>query len=270
MRLKILLERLPVFLRFYLRAQTIYQIHAPYLSNFILTAFDTNRLFYDFRIIEHYRRTLLLNQNLIPQNTHGDLHGQTGNKIAQLAKKSTGSQDYYECLYRICSFFKPKKILELGSCLGLSGLTLALGNREAEITTVEGNAFLANFCRETFETTLPGKINVINSSFAEFLKNNPRGGFDMVLIDGDHSYKPTLEYVKSIFHSTADNAVIIIDDIHWSPDMFKAWNEIINWPEIHCSLETYRLGFLFKSTRVTKGNFSYIPYPFKPWGIGLV
>ena len=48
----------------------------------------------------------------------------------------------------------------------------------------------------------------------------------MAFIDADHLEAPTLDYMRSILAAVAEEAVLVFDDIHWSPGMTAAWSTI--------------------------------------------
>lgn len=269
MSLKLIAERLQIYFSYYVKSKTVYQIHSPFVFDFLKIVFDAERIFYDFRTLEQCWRLIMDDEDEIPVSDFGFQHQQSLKRVKTFAAKSVSHPVHYELLYRLVYFLKPQKSLELGSCLGMSSFAMALGRKEQLLTTVEGNSFLAAYCKRIFEKYKVKNIQVLNLLFSDFLNNHPLDHYDLVFLDGDHNYEATLEYSKNILTSLPSHSVLVLDDIHWSKGMYRAWKEIIDWPEVHCSLETQRLGFLFKSPEITKGNFVYIPYGFKPWSIGL-
>ncbi|MBK9109149.1 MAG: class I SAM-dependent methyltransferase [Saprospiraceae bacterium] len=269
MNLKLFADRLEIYFNYYVKSKTIFQIHSPFIHHFLNAVFDADRIYYDFRTIEQYWRQIMDDAHEIPSSEFGSLHQQSLKQVKTFAAKAISQPSHYEILYRLVYYLKPQKSLELGSCLGMSSLAMALGNREQLLTTVEGNTFLAEYCKQTFDKYQINNIHVINLLFSEFLKDHQLESYNLVFLDGDHHYEATLKYSKRILASLSANSVFVLDDIHWSKGMNRAWKEIIHWPEVQCSLETQRLGFLFKSPKITKGNFVFIPYRFKPWSIGL-
>ena len=50
---------------------------------------------------------------------------------------------------------------------------------------------------------------------------------DLVFIDGNHKYKPTIRYTDMILEAVEGDIVLIYDDVRWSDGMEKAWLEIM-------------------------------------------
>lgn len=263
------LGRMKVYLEYYFKSKTIYNIHSPYLFELICFCFDKNRNYYDFRMIDQLYRRILADQSTITCSEFAASHGQQLLTISQMAHKASASLSHAALIYRIGLYFKPKCILELGTCVGISAMSLGLSVKQSKIYSVDGNVFLSSYA--TKNCTDAGLNNIVFRCdlFADFLNTNDLSQFDFVYLDGDHQYGPTLAYVRKLLTETDEEGIIILDDIHWSNGMYQAWKEIISWPECNCSLETQRLGFVFKSAKLSPGHFSYIPVKFKPWRLGL-
>lgn len=263
------LERLNVYVKYYLKSKTIYDIHSPFLFELIQFCFDQSRLYYDFKHIDQYCRKVYSDQSLIPPSEFASQHRQLNLSIEQIARKAGSSIIHAELLYRIGLYFKPKCILELGSCVGIATFSLGLSNKQSKIFSIEGNEYLCHYAQQSCAKAGLNHLHFKNEIFAHFLEDNDLSMIDFVYLDGDHKYEPTLKYVRQLLHKISDTGVIILDDIHWSKPMYDAWTEIQSWPECRCSLETPRLGFVFKSKMLSPGKFSYIPQILKPWKIGL-
>lgn len=265
----IIRERIKIYVAYYIKAETKYNIHSPFLYEFIDFVFDSDRIYYDFIHLQEASEFIKRNTKIIPSDSFSIDHHQNGMSIEQLYKKAGHPMSNYECLYRIGLFLKSKNILELGACVGMSGLSLALAGKSGNIISLEGNQFLSSHCRNLFDQVNVKNIHCIHSDFNDYLDTTAVRDFDLVFLDGDHQYDSSLNYISKILNLTNDSAVIIMDDIHWSSGMYKAWKQIINHPYVQCSLETTRWGFLFKNKLLTEGNYVYINENLKPWKIGL-
>ncbi|MDT0651395.1 class I SAM-dependent methyltransferase [Zunongwangia sp. F297] len=80
--------------------------------------------------------------------------------------------------------------------------------------------------------------------------------FDLVFFDGNHQKQPTLEYFHKLLPTAKNNSVFIFDDIHWSPEMEKAWEEIKNHPEVTVSIDTFYWGLIFFRKEQAKQHFN--------------
>ncbi|MCD6073432.1 MAG: hypothetical protein K0Q70_315 [Rhodospirillales bacterium] len=137
---------------------------------------------------------------------------------------------------------RPMNILEVGSWLGASALTwghaLALhngsrgritcldawapfvdhdvnkdpGHKRMEIALVDGSAyemFLSNM------SLLPSGVEfaVLRGLSADILPTLPAGGFDIVYIDGDHSYPAVCDDIRHSMSLVADEGILCGDDL---------------------------------------------------------
>jgi hypothetical protein len=77
----------------------------------------------------------------------------------------------------------------------------------------------------------------------------------MVFFDANHSYTSTIEYFNALLPITCQNSIFIFDDIHWSKDMTKAWDEICRNPEVSVCLDLFRIGIIFFNKGLSKQVF---------------
>ena len=71
----------------------------------------------------------------------------------------------------------------------------------------------------------------------------------IVRISALYSEQPGSEGINSFWsvlteNNYSKNAILIFDDIHWSPKMTKAWKEIIVDPKVLLSVDLFKLGIV--------------------------
>ncbi len=261
--------RLKLYLSYYIKARTRYSIHSPFLHQFIAFVFDKERVYYDFQKLHQISEQIKLEEGILPDERFSRTHRQNGISLSGLYKKSGHDLSEYECLYRLALFLKPSSILELGACTGMSSMALYLGAKPKSLKTLEGNQYLSAYCNNLFKNQGISSAVCIHTEFKEYLESAHLKETELVFIDGHHQYAPTMSYTKLLIENSSDRSVIIMDDIHWSEEMYKAWNALKMHPQVHCSLETFRWGFLFKDSRISSGHYCLISSKWKPWSIGL-
>ena len=77
----------------------------------------------------------------------------------------------------------------------------------------------------------------------------------LVFLDGDHRGERMLEYAGMILDSGDSKKVLVLDDIHWSKDMYRAWSRLVKRDEISLSIEMYNTGIVFIHFAVQKEHF---------------
>jgi len=69
----------------------------------------------------------------------------------------------------------------------------------------------------------------------------------LAFIDGNHRKEPTLRYFQLLLQKANRPAVIILDDIHWSPEMEAAWEVVKSHPQSLLTIDLFFLGLVFFS-----------------------
>jgi hypothetical protein len=64
-----------------------------------------------------------------------------------------------------------------------------------------------------------------------------------------------LEYLQLILPHLENQSVIVLDDIHWSPEMTEAWERIKKMDAFTYSLDLFDQGWLFKIPGTQKQDF---------------
>jgi predicted O-methyltransferase YrrM len=213
--------------------------------------------------IEEYRQELLKIRGTIPVEDHGAgsrRGGERERRICDLVRHTAVSPKRGRLLARLADHLKPATMIELGTGPGIGSMYLAKANPGGRVHTCEGSPAIARLAEEGFEKLGVGNIEVRRGLFAEMLPgllNHPGPGL-FVFIDGDHREEKLISYVSRILASERQDLVIVMDDIHWSGDMYRAWKRIINRPEISLSIELFNTGIVFVREKIQKDHFVVI------------
>jgi len=203
----------------------------------------------DYSEIEKLRKTLYRNSEKIQIEDHGA--GSLGNvraerSIFEIAKRSLSTQAKSVKLARLAQYIEAKNILELGTSLGINALYLAKHCPNAQIITVEGSKSIYDLAKHHFDQAKIKNISPICGTFDAQLPNILKAkDFDLIYLDGDHRYESTIRYVNAIFPFLTSGSVLVLDDIHWSGEMSKAWAEIVDSHRFTYTLDLYHQGWLF-------------------------
>ncbi len=68
---------------------------------------------------------------------------------------------------------------------------------------------------------------------------------DFAFFDGNHRYEPTLRYFNLCAARRTERSVFVLDDIHWSAEMERAWNTIRQHPEVRLTIDLFFVGLVF-------------------------
>ena len=183
-------------------------------------------------------------------------------KVSRVARYSSLPSRRAARLFRLVRFLDAREILELGTALGISAAYMAEANPAARVITLEGCPMLAELARQNMNKLRLENVEVIQGNFNQSLPDALRmmKPPDLVFIDGNHRQEPTLDYFRQILGHSHENTLIVIDDIHYSPEMERAWKEIILYPEVTVSIDLYHQGWVLLKKELSRQHFT-LRYP---------
>ena len=248
--------RFKYFLHYQWRAKTKYYLHSPFVYQFYLNVLEGSD-------DEQLRRIHLLRKELCHDNSKVQIKdlgtgGATTKTISAIESKVAVRNKYGHLLYRLVSYFKPENILELGTSIGLSSIYLAVGNKSATVTSIEGSGSLIEVAKRNYAAIDINNITNLEGDFDEvlprFLKTQPQLG--LVFFDGNHKKEATLRYFQLCIEKANPETIFIFDDIYWSLEMIEAWMEIKNHPQITLALDVFQFGIcFFRKEKLAKEEF---------------
>lgn len=133
--------------------------------------------------------------------------------------------DYAKVLYSLVKKYKPKKVLELGTCCGFSSIYMAKASTKSNIYTIEGDINVAKIAKNNIESLNCNNIYQKVGKFQDVLTNVLKEieVVDFAFIDGHHDKDATIEYFNVIKPFLSNDAIVVFDDISWSSGMIESW-----------------------------------------------
>ena len=234
-------------------------VHSPAIYSFVKYVLYEKNSFYVYSEIEKLRRELENDQQKFYLTDFG-----TGvdrvTTIGKVARRSLNNSKYSQLLYRMVRAARPDTILELGTSLGISTAYMAKARTSAQCYTFEGCPQVAKIAAGNFDKLSIKNIEIIqdniDNSLALFLEKTP--ALDFVFIDANHTSKALNHYFELIMPKITEKSVVVIDDINWSNDMWKAWEQIRKHPRVVSSLDIFGFGILFFNTEQNKMHYKLI------------
>ncbi|HEU4718492.1 MAG TPA: class I SAM-dependent methyltransferase [Bacteroidia bacterium] len=205
---------------------------------------------------EDYRTELIMSNRVIDVQDFGT--GISGpRKVAAIAKHSAKSPKEGQLLHRIVKHFGPKKMLELGTSLGITTIYEATATPFEKFITLEGCPNTASLAEEIFRKENL-HVEVRTGEFGTTLKNalDSLENVDYVFFDGNHREEATLDYFETCLPYANNDSVFVFDDIHWSPEMENAWEKIKTDPRVRLSIDVFHFGLVFfREEQMEKEDF---------------
>jgi predicted O-methyltransferase YrrM len=247
------------FLTYWLNAVDVHSLHSPFFYNLYTkvirrTGSDV------FAEIEVLRQNLLSSNDTVEVKDlgAGSLHiHNTTRRVSDIARYSLSPKKHSVLYSDLIRYVQAKEVLELGTSLGINTMYLALGNPQASITTLEGSAAIAAIARRQFDMIGLKNINLVEGDIDKTINTvlDSIAVLDVAFIDANHRYDPTLTYFEAIINKTHSRSIIILDDIHYSSDMERAWNVIRAHAKVFATVDLYRCGLVFFDPSLAKQHF---------------
>ena len=264
------------WLAYFIRAQTIYDLHAPKVYQFAQEVLEDERTFYAFLKIEHLREVLLQDHRIIQIKDYGagsKVNPSLERKISNIARYAAIPPEVGQFLFQLVHFYQIENILELGTSLGISTAYLAFGNpTKTKVFSIEGCIQTSKLAKQNLDQLGLSNVSLYQGAFKDRLPQVLKeiNQIDLLFLDGDHRKGASLDYFHQCLEKKHDQSIFILADIHWSKEMESAWKEIKKHPEVRLSIDLFHLGILFFDPAIkTRQDVTLIQAAFKPWRMGF-
>lgn len=248
------------YIAHYFTSKTRHGVHSPFVYYLIdEVIYDYTPKAYEFAI-EALRSSLKKDDRKIRVTDLGAgsmLNNLSERRVGSIAKNALKPPRVAKLIARLAAFSKPRTIIELGTCLGVTTSYLAEASPSSKIITVEGCPETAEIARENFRKLNLSAIELRIGDFDIVLPQilAEQSKVDFLFIDGNHRKEATLNYFYACLPMVHEGTVLIFDDIYWSRGMRDAWEEIKNHPQVRVTVDLFYIGLVFFKTDQHKENF---------------
>ncbi|WP_299700945.1 class I SAM-dependent methyltransferase [uncultured Pontibacter sp.] len=251
------------YLLYRLKAFKLHGVHSPFVFDLYQNVILHDGDYYAYPQIEDMRASLLFDDRTIEVTDFGagpKAGLKKKRKISYIARTSAKPPKYAQLLFRLVSHFRPNTVFDLGTSLGLTTSYLAKGNEQATVYTFEGCPAIAAEAHDTFEKlnlqNVKQVIGNLDETLAAQLKKVDQ--LDFVFFDGNHRYEPTMRYFEACLSKHHELSVFVLDDLYWSAEMNKAWQEIKKHPQVMQTIDLFYVGLVFFRKTQPKENFTLL------------
>ncbi len=225
-------------------------IHSPFVYDLVRHVFIDKTKYEAYRVPELYRKECLRDHRVLEVEDLGAgsvLGTIRKRKVSDIAKTSVKPRRYSQLLYRLAAYYKYRRILEMGTSLGVTTSYLAAVPGVEQVVTMEGATAVADLAQKHFDETGLGQVQLVKGGFNSHLDGvlSGMGEVDFAFIDGNHRLEPTMHYFESILPRTHDYSCLVFDDIHWSEEMEAAWEKIRTDDRVTLSIDLFFIGLVF-------------------------
>lgn len=232
-----------------------YGIHSPYLFNIARALLPSKEPYYAFEKIEAYRHELLRSEQVVHVDDFGT--GRSGNRrVRDIARLTLKPSRESQLLMRLAVMGGAKEMVELGTCLGVSSAYLASVGKDAHLTTFEGASEVASIAQKGWKKLGIMNIDCIIGNLDETLADfKPEHPLDLAFLDANHTYEATVRYFRQLLPYAGKKSIFVLDDIHYSRGMDRAWKEIVAMPEVSATMDLGVIGLVFFDKNFEKKTY---------------
>ena len=137
-----------------------------------------------------------------------------------------------------------RTIVELGTCVGVSGAYLGASASRPTLVTFDASADLALHARSVL-TGVADSFEVVVGTFDATVEARVAGlEIDVAFIDGHHDGEATERYLDLLTSWLVPGALVVLDDVHLYGEMRSAWDRIARRPGFDAAVDVGRFGVL--------------------------
>ena len=288
MELRVALYRAKSWLRHQLTAWNTggEGVHSPYLFEWVRMVMMDKNAYYIWGEIECCREKMLRDERELEfvdygsgklkgengklKGENGKLKGENGERrrVCDIARRSLAKRKYAQMLSRLVCWLsengkvktengrKGLTIVELGTSLGVTTAYMAAMDSRNRVVTFEGCEAVANIAKENWKALNIKNIECrVGEIDAEQLTRDIEH-LDVAFIDANHTYEGTCKYFDILAGKVREKSVIVVDDIHYSEEMEKAWKAICADERVTSTIDLYQMGLVFFDKHYWKRHYT--------------
>jgi len=262
----VLINRVWAYIRHLLTAwnTTGEGIHSPYLFRLVRFVLRDRNAYYCFADLERRREMLLACPDTLDVVDFGSSGSKEGThvrrRVCDIARTHLERPEVAQALFRLVNFIgeeekKPLEILELGTSFGITTSYLAAANSRNHVVTLEGSEAVLQIAQNVWRALKLENIEWHQGNIDDTLYIHARERLDVAYVDANHTYEATMRYLDFLLPRMNEKGVVVLDDIHYSKEMERAWKELKADERVTTSMDLYHIGLLFVDKHYLKRHY---------------
>ena len=146
-------------------------------------------------------------------------------------------------------------IVELGTSLGVTTAYMAAVDSRNKVVTYEGCPAVAQIARANWKALGINNIECVVGDVNVEKLDKELGRVDVAFVDANHTYAGTRAYVNILLKKMHAKSVLVVDDIHHSAEMERAWQEICADERVTSTMDLYQMGLVFFDKHYWKRHY---------------
>ncbi len=265
------LYRVSTWLKHYLTAWNTggEGVHSTYLFEWVRMVMSDKHAYRVWEDIESVRARMLVSDQVVEFVDYGSGVGRKGEgakgkkRVKDIAKGSLARAKYAQMLFRLVNWLghqlrdenRGLTIVELGTSLGVTTAYLAGVDTRDKVYTYEGCEAVAKIAKENWNVLGMNNIScLVGPIDAEHLRGD-FGYIDVAFVDANHTYEASMRYFDVLAQKVHEKSVVVMDDIHHSEEMERAWKKICADERVTSTIDLYQMGLVFFDKHYWKRNY---------------
>lgn len=200
------------------------------------------------RRVHEARSALTRREGVLADLVPGEAGPYDDHLIADVAGHSAPI-DLGRLLYCLVRAGKPRRLLELGTNIGVSAAYIATAiamNKTGRLVSIDFSRPRLVLADELLRDLGLDSVDLIEGDFDEVLpaELGSLKRVDFAYIDGDHERDSTLAYFEMVASHRGRGAIVVCDDIRWSKGMYEAWESLVHHRQVRQAIDLGRLGLI--------------------------
>ena len=241
----------------YLKNRHGFKVHSPFIFRLITQVIEEKWDYYAYQDIQTCIWEMQDSESEITVCLDGGKRGKTV-PVSVFMKRYDITPSHGELLFRLCNFFHPEHILQIGAGSGLATLYLswyAPGLNMAVIDEVN------SYCSELVEELLKKYHRSVPLSYeGEVCGMLPKAldrmdGLDMIYICRIQDRKSYQSVFEKCLPKCNEKTVLVIDGIQENEDMRAFWKNVCANPAFSVYIDLFSLGIAFFNPHLHKRGY---------------
>jgi predicted O-methyltransferase YrrM len=265
------LYRVSTWLKHYLTAWNTggEGVHSPYLFEWVRMVMSDKHAYRVWEDIESVRARMLVSDQVVEFVDYGSGVGRKGEgakgekRVKDIAKGSLARAKYAQMLFRLVNWLghqlreenRGLTIVELGTSLGVTTAYLAGVDTRDKVYTYEGCEAVAKIAMDNWKQLRMSNIECRVGPIDEVQLQCSLERVDVAFVDANHTYEASLKYFDILAQKVHEKSVVVMDDIHHSEEMERAWREICADERVTSTIDLYQMGLVFFDKHYWKRNY---------------
>ena len=265
------LYRVSTWLKHYLTAWNTggEGVHSPYLFEWVRMVMSDKHAYRVWEDIESVRARMLVSEQVVEFVDYGSGVGRKGEgakgekRVKDIAKGSLARAKYAQMLFRLVNWLghqlreenRGLTIVELGTSLGVTTAYLAGVDTRDKVYTYEGCEAVAKIAMDNWKELKMSNIDCRVGPIDEVQLQCSLERVDVAFVDANHTYEASLKYFDILAQKVHEKSVVVMDDIHHSEEMERAWREICADERVTSTIDLYQMGLVFFDKHYWKRNY---------------